>query len=240
MQKSNKSYSCESILTGQFVTVNGVTFTASMSASGAGSNYVSAKQRAEKNINDTLANFLSSYTPKIVKETHTITTTCSGSGDCKPKLTLYYRLTISPTNSNKNYSETKFVTDPFNPDTYRGIVNLYMCNSDFVTYNTNILSFNAIRTPSNANLPSQARVPDLYNETVSIGIEPYDTNFLQAAANYIDTGTSAPTTVPYVDYAVTGATGIFKGYTKMRINIYNNGDPPGYSGLGTVRTVEFF
>ena len=139
-----------------------------------------------------------------------------------------------------NYSETVFVTDPIAPDIYRGMVNLYMCESVFVTYNKNIMTFNAVRTPSNKFLLKEIQVPDLYNETISISVVPYECNFLQAAANYFDPGKSAATTVPYVEYSVTGARGIFSGIRLVKLSIYNNGDPPGYTGLGPVRIVEFF
>lgn len=237
---STSSITCKSVLQGTFTRDDGIVFTASMSATGTGPNCEIALKNSKSNINKTLEDFLSSYLPKIISETHTINTTCENDYKPTPKLTLYYRLTVSPTDNNKNYSETVFVTDPIAPDIYRGIVNLYMCESDFVTYNKNIMTFNAVRTPSNKSLPERIRVPDLYNETISISVVPYECNFLQAASNYFDPGKSAATTVPYVEYSVTGARGIFSGFKLVKLSIYNNGDPPGYTGLGPVRIVEFF
>lgn len=153
------------------------------------------------------------------------------------KMTLYYRLSTEPGyDASTNASNTKFVTDP-TLDTYRGISNRYMTESDFQTYNTNILTFIGYRTPSNEELIPEMRVPDMYNETINVNIEPYDINFIQATANYIDNGSGLATTVPFVDYKVNIATGIFNGFTNMRINFYNDGNPPGFpnGNLGKVR-----
>jgi hypothetical protein len=153
------------------------------------------------------------------------------------KMVLYYRLTGSPNNANDNASRTKFVTDPSQNTVYRGISNRYMTESDFISYNTNIITFVGSRTPENQNLPEEQRVPDIYNETVNISVEPYETNYIQASANYLDTGSGFETERQFVNYGVTTASGIFKGFTNIRINFYNNGNPPGYEGLGPVRIV---
>jgi len=149
----------------------------------------------------------------------------------------YYRLSISPTDSTDNDSQVNFVTDPSDPGTYRGISNRYMTESDYQTYNKNILTIVGYRTPSNTSLPESIRVPSLYNETVSINVEPYGVNFIQATANYIDPGSGFETTLPFVDYKVSIATGIFANLTNFRIIFYNDGNPPGYSGLGQVRKI---
>ena len=157
------------------------------------------------------------------------------------KITLYYRLSISPENSDPNYSETIFVTDP-TTDTFRGISNLYMTEPNWTTYNKNILSFVSMRTPKNTSLPEECQVPSMYNETLNITVFPnYDKDYLEASANYIDNSDGFSTTVPFVDYGINNAGGIFSGYTKIRINFYNNGFPPGYTGttsLGPVRVME--
>jgi hypothetical protein len=77
----NKQISCESILEGEFTTINGTKFTATMSATGSGNTCESAKENSIININKTLDNFLNTYKPKIIKETHKITTTCDS--DCE-------------------------------------------------------------------------------------------------------------------------------------------------------------
>jgi len=152
------------------------------------------------------------------------------------KIELYYRFSISPSDPTINASLTDFVTDPV-IGTYRGIANLYMTESDYVTYNQNILSVVAYRTPKNTSLPANLQVPDIYNETYNINIPPYDQNYIQAVANYLDPGSSAQTEISSLNLGVTAAGGIFKGFTNMRIDYYNNGNPPGYSGLGPVRKV---
>ena len=123
--------------------------------------------------------------------------------------------------------------------TYRGITNRFMVDNDFVTYNTNILTFIGFRTPKNPDLDSRPdlQVPDLYNETINVNVEPYLENYIQASANYVDSGSSFVTTVPFIDYSVSAASGIFKDCKNLRINFYNDGDPPGYTGLGKVRIV---
>jgi hypothetical protein len=116
-----------------------------------------------------------------------------------------------------------------------------MTDSTFTNFNTNILTFIGMRTKRNITLPPYCQVPDIYNETLCINIEPYENNFIQAVANYLDEGNGFETSVPYVDYAVTGASGIFEGYKIVRINFYNNGDPPGSNrNLGKVRIVTIF
>jgi hypothetical protein len=68
----------------------------------------------------------------------------------------------------------------------------------------------------------------------------YDTNYIQAVANYVDNGTEFETTISFVDYKVTTASGIFNGFKNVRVNFYNDGFPPGYTGttsLGPVRVM---
>ena len=164
----------------------------------------------------------------------------NGKGCNKPIMTLYYRLNISPTDTSLNSTNTTFVTNPSNSEIYRGIENRYMVNGDFTTYNQNILTFIGYRTPGvtigdgSLNLT----IPSLYNETININIQPYDNNFITATQNYIDSGGGFETTIPFVDYVVTGASGIFAPYKNMRITFYNNGNPPGSNiNLGPVRIV---
>jgi len=155
------------------------------------------------------------------------------------QMVLYYRLTVSPSDSTNNSSNTDFVTDPAGTGIYRGIENRFMVESDFVTYNKNMLTFIGYRTPKNPAFNSNPtiQVPDLYNETININIEPYENNFIQASANYIDEGSGFETSVPYVDYTVSAASGVFAGFKNIRIIFYNNGNPPGFTGLGKVRKV---
>jgi hypothetical protein len=223
--------SCESALSGTFTTVTGTVFTATMTATGSGTDCESAKINSELNMAITLANFLATYTPQIVEETTTVTTTCAG---CQPDLELYYRIDVSPTDPERNDSYVDLATNP--PDiegAYNGISTNYMNESNFVTYNKNIITFIGNRTPANQDVPADIRVPDIYQETVCISIPEYENNFVQATANYLDSGNTDVTTVPFVDYGITTASGVFLGYKTIRIFFDND------NVLGPVRTVKF-
>lgn len=141
-------------------------------------------------------------------------------------MTLYYRLDVSPTDSRPNKSTTNFVTDPV---TNSGIGNRYMSNKDFSGYTKDIISFTGIRTRANGVFDK-----NMYNETVCItrGLD-----LIQAVANYEDSGTTSETTVKSQEFAITGATGIFKNFKKLVINYFNDEKP--FEGKGKVRTVLF-
>lgn len=145
-------------------------------------------------------------------------------------MTLYYRLTVSNTDPTPNRSSTDFVTIPV-IDTYRGVGNRYMVDSDFVTYNTNIITFVGIRTPGNSIFDK-----NMYNETVCINV---GSSFIQAVSNYVDNNNTFETITPSIEYAITGKTGIFTDYNKFVINFYNDRNPlKGYEGYGPIRTVN--
>jgi hypothetical protein len=82
---STKSFdefvSCKSVLAGTFVRIDGVQFTASMSATGSGYNCSEAKENSETAIHETFNQFLETYTPKITQYTYTIETSCGGNCD---------------------------------------------------------------------------------------------------------------------------------------------------------------
>ena len=80
----NEVVSCQSVLTGSFTTVNGIVFSATMSATGSGKDCESAIKNSEMNIQKTLDNFLKYYKPHIVKHTHTVKTSCEGCHDPVP------------------------------------------------------------------------------------------------------------------------------------------------------------
>jgi len=84
-----KKIICKSILEGEFTTVTGTKFTATMSATGSGNTCESAKENSIININKTLNNFLDTYKPKIVNEVHKITTTCDSSCEIDAPLPKY-------------------------------------------------------------------------------------------------------------------------------------------------------
>lgn len=133
-------------------------------------------------------------------------------------MTLYYYINEPPTYQ-VNDTQTNFVTDPVEGP-FRGISNRYMSNSTFTSYTTDIISYISSRTPGNLELG----MPDMYNEVLNINSEPYQDNYIQAAANYPDPGTGIETQVPTANFAVTTATGIFSNYKNITIT-YDNIDP---------------
>jgi hypothetical protein len=132
-------------------------------------------------------------------------------------ITMYYKLQNS--DGSTNATETKFVCDPLNGP-YRGIENRLMTNATYSSYNTNIMTFIGYRTPG-ATVVGQ-NIPPLYNETINILVAPYEQNFIQASANYIDSGEQFETTASFIKYTVSAASGIFEGYTTITIYFFNN------------------
>lgn len=128
-------------------------------------------------------------------------------------ITKYYR-TQNP-DGTSNSTSTVYVTDPALTTVYRGIKNQFMCRRNYITPTTDILSFEGHRTPGNDTIPS------LYKETLTINSVPYNFNFIIASANYVDEGNGFETTTPFIDYTVLGSSGIYKGYTRIRI-IFDN------------------
>lgn len=133
-------------------------------------------------------------------------------------MTLYYFLNQPPTYE-PNDTQTNFVTDPLEGP-FRGISNRYMSNSTFTSYTTDIITYISSRTPGNMSLG----IPDMYNEVLTINSQPYQDNYIQAAANYPDPGTGLETEVSNNTFNVTAASGIFSNYKKIFIS-YNNIDP---------------
>lgn len=135
-------------------------------------------------------------------------------------ITLYYK-TRNPSGGN-NAAETVFVCDPVDGP-YRGIENRFMTEQTYTTYTNDILTFIGYRTPGDTI--NGITIPALYNETLTITSQPYDQNFIQAAANYVDDGSTFITTVPFVNYTVLAASGIYAGYKNVKIIFFN--DLPG-------------
>lgn len=77
--KSSKTSSIvsESILEGEFTTVDGVKFTASMTATGVGSTRGISKKISQNNVFETLTNFLHDCNPKIIDYKYEIKTKCN-------------------------------------------------------------------------------------------------------------------------------------------------------------------
>jgi hypothetical protein len=89
-KSESKTVSCEAIVEGTFTKKNGVQFTATMSATGAGTTCEGAKESAKKNAIKTLEHFLKEN-PRIVDYTYQITTNCGEKCD-KKKYTLEAQL----------------------------------------------------------------------------------------------------------------------------------------------------
>lgn len=132
-------------------------------------------------------------------------------------IVLYYK-TLNNEGTN-NAAETKFICDPLEGP-YRGIENRYMTNESYTTNTNDILTFVGYRTPGVTI--NGTSIPPLYNETLTITSLPYEDNFIQATANYIDNGSSFASEVPFINYSVTGSSGIYAGYNNVKIVIYNN------------------
>jgi len=132
------------------------------------------------------------------------------------KLTLYYQLKDKNTHES-NGSAITFATNP--SDAYSGVENRYMCNKNYSTNNSDIITFVGYRTPAN----EAVGFPQLYKEIVSINSKPYQNNFIEAVANYVDNGNGFATAINFVNYTVTAASGKFKGFTNIRINYNSNG-----------------
>jgi hypothetical protein len=139
-----------------------------------------------------------------------------------PLIIKYYRLTL-PKESNEisNGSSILYQTIPsFGP--IFSYNTRYMCEDDFITPTTDLLSFIINRNAENKNLG----IPSTVAETLYFISEPYQTpetaNMLIASASYIDSGTTIATTLPYLNYPVITASGKYAGYTNVKI-IFDNG-----------------
>lgn len=131
-------------------------------------------------------------------------------------LTLYY--CIFNIDGLFNGTETIFVTDPADIETYRGISNRYMTNSNYEP-NTDIITYVGSRTKrKEPDFPK-----DMYNEVLTITSEPYSDNIVQAVCNYEDPGSGLETQVNFTNFTITGASGKFAGYKNIRIT-YDNLD----------------
>jgi hypothetical protein len=106
VNKSVKSEGCSScscvkeclsdvLLQGSFIRIDGVNFTATMTATGVGETECDAQEQSYKNVIKTLEDFITNYTPKIVEVTYELTysITCDGKSTCcQPKICNNYDL----------------------------------------------------------------------------------------------------------------------------------------------------
>jgi len=118
--------------------------------------------------------------------------------------TLYYRINQPENQSTRksNASVIDFIPFIDKQSTYSGLENRFMMNSNGVP-NKDIICFIGYRTPA-----TELGIYSLYNETTIIQTE---TGYISSAAIYNDGGTGFATERPFVEYAVTGATGEFVG-----------------------------
>ena len=145
----------------------------------------------------------------------------------RPKITKYYTL-INQKTKESLISSIKFPTIPDANEIYRGFDNQYMCDETYMNPTIDIIYFEGYRNTKN----NKTGLPALYHETVSI-ITPTvsgtnlqyqrneSANFIEGVSNYLDEGTGFATEVPFINYTVIGAGGIYEGYKNIKI-IFNN------------------
>ena len=137
-------------------------------------------------------------------------------------MTLYYRRTLP--GSTVASARSGYVTTTISNGTssLTSLSNLPMCTKDYKTLTDDIINFSGNRIPAK----SSSKLPATFLETVTIISKPYQSdnsaNMITATANYVDNGDSPITTIPYVNYTVTGASGKFSSYTNVKI-LYDNG-----------------
>jgi hypothetical protein len=134
----------------------------------------------------------------------------------KEPLTLYYRNKV-PGSDEYTAGQIKETAEINGVPSLKYISNQYMCKSDFKTLATDIINFLGYRVPKNDDVG----LPSTFFETVTIISKPYQrengSNMISATANYIDSGTTPITTVDYVNYTVTCASGKFTCYKNIKI-----------------------
>ena len=137
--------------------------------------------------------------------------------------TLYYRTTISTTDASSNNVRINF-TNPQN--TYAGVSNRFMMDANG-NPNKDVISFVGYRTLADNNLGVYS-IYSLFNETLNIQTK---TGFVNATAIYNDTGSTVITELPYVQYAVSAASGPFVG--AQIVTIY-------FDNVNKTRRVEIY
>ena len=117
--------------------------------------------------------------------------------------TLYYRVSISPTDPSDNGTRITF-TNPQN--SFAGIANSFMMDANGKA-NKDVISSIGYRTDGNNNLGEYSIYP-LFNETLNIQTK---TGFISAVAVYSDSGSGFISETPYTQYAVSATSGEFVG-----------------------------
>jgi hypothetical protein len=129
--------------------------------------------------------------------------------------TLYYRITQPDNQRETNAAIIDFIPFIDKQSTYSGLENRFMMDVNGVP-NNDIICFIGYRTPSTAL--GIYSIYSLYNETTIIQTE---TGYISAAAIYNDGGTGFATEKPFVEYAVSTASGEFIG-AKILTIFFNN------------------
>lgn len=146
----------------------------------------------------------------------------------RPKITKYYTLVDQKTKEPLT-SLVRFPTIPLDNEIYRGFENLYMSDEKYMNPTKDIIYFEGYRSEKD----NKTKLPALYHETVCI-ISPTDlkttnieyqkknsANFIEAVSNYVDEGITFVTEVPFLNYTVIGAGGIYEGYKNIKITFNN-------------------
>jgi hypothetical protein len=119
--------------------------------------------------------------------------------------TLYYRINQPENPSQSNAAVIDFIPFIDQQSTYSGLENRFMMDANGVP-NKDVICFIGYRTPQ-TTLGAYS-IYSLYNETTIIQTT---TGYISAAAIYNDGGTGFATEKPFVEYAVSAATGEFVG-----------------------------
>lgn len=128
------------------------------------------------------------------------------------KLELYYTLEENGKDNADTINLSQLSTDKVS---YYGIQYRYMSDSNYLR-NKDIVGFLGFRSDGDKNL----NLPSLYNETIEIKME--SGAYLKASTIYTDSGKGFQTEgVEYIDYAISGKTGIFNKYYITRIYFDN-------------------
>lgn len=131
------------------------------------------------------------------------------SKSCYP--VLYYK--------NANWSTLKFVTKPYTG--YSDLATNYCTNKCGKPITSQLVSFTGFYTPARAPKPGLPALPHTVNETCEFRLP---NGFIAATAIYVDPNFEAQsytTTLPFVTYTVTAASGVFKGANTVTIRFNN-------------------
>lgn len=119
--------------------------------------------------------------------------------------TLYHRINQPDNQTKTNAAKIDFIPYIDKQSTYSGLENRFMMDANGIV-NKDVICFIGFRTP--ATDLGVYSIYSLYNETTTIQTE---TGYISAAAIYNDGGTGFATEKPFVEYAVTAASGEFVG-----------------------------